>query len=109
MVSVLGETALVSIEKKNHALTKEGFPSHLLWQIRGTSPPVLSQIQLPPPSQSVPASGNAAISCMILRNRQCTPIKVARLDFFGGYLPSLSINYVAMSKDMGKKITSIAL
>ena len=87
MVSVLGETALVSIEKKNHALTKEGFPSHLLWQIRGTSPPVLSQIQLPPPSQSVPASGNAAISCMILRNRQCTPIKVARLDFFGGIPP----------------------
>ena len=28
--------------------------------------------------------------------------KVARLDFFGGYLPSLSIKYVAMSKDMGK-------
>ena len=27
--------------------------------------------------------------------------KVARLDFFwGGYLPSVSINYVAISKDM---------
>ena len=30
-------------------------------------------------------------------------VKVARLDFFGGYLPSLSINYVAMSKDMERK------
>ena len=32
-------------------------------------------------------------------------IKVARLAFFlgGGYLPSLSINYVAISKDMAKK------
>ena len=28
--------------------------------------------------------------------------KVARLDFLGGYLPSLSINYVGMSKDMEK-------
>ena len=28
--------------------------------------------------------------------------KVARLDSFGGYLPSLSINYVAMSKDIEK-------
>ena len=26
--------------------------------------------------------------------------KVARLDFLGGYLPSLSIDYVVMSKDM---------
>ena len=25
------------------------------------------------------------------------------MDFLGGYLPSLSINYVAMSKDMEKK------
>ena len=30
-------------------------------------------------------------------------IKVARLAFLGGYLPSLSINYVAISKDMAKK------
>ena len=28
--------------------------------------------------------------------------KVARLDFLGGYLPRLSINNVAMSKDMDK-------
>ena len=32
-------------------------------------------------------------------------LKVARLDFFrGGYLPSLSINYFGMSKDMGKRL-----
>ena len=34
-------------------------------------------------------------------------IKVARLDFFGGYLPSVSINYVAMSKDMGKRLPEL--
>ena len=34
---------------------------------------------------------------------------MARLDFLGGYLPYLSINYVAMSKDMGKKITTTVL
>ena len=34
-------------------------------------------------------------------------IKVARLDFLGGYLPSLSINYVAMSKDMGKRLPEL--
>ena len=34
--------------------------------------------------------------------------KVARLDFFwGGYLPSLSINYVGMSKDMGKRLPQL--
>ena len=34
-------------------------------------------------------------------------LKVARLDFLGGYLPSLSINYVAMSKDMGKRLPQL--
>ena len=29
-------------------------------------------------------------------------VKVARLDFLGGYLPSLSIDYVAMSKGREK-------
>ena len=29
--------------------------------------------------------------------------KVARLFFLGEYLPSLRINYVAVSKDMGKR------
>ena len=33
--------------------------------------------------------------------------KVARLDFLGGYLPSLSINYVAMSKDMEKRLPQL--
>ena len=33
--------------------------------------------------------------------------KVARLDFLGGYLPSLSINYVAMSKDVEKKLSQL--
>ena len=27
--------------------------------------------------------------------------------FLGGYLPSLSINYVAMSKDMGKRLPQL--
>ena len=36
-------------------------------------------------------------------------LKVARLDFFegGGYLPRLSINYVAMSNDMGKRLPEL--
>ena len=34
-------------------------------------------------------------------------IKVARLDFLGGYLPSLSINYVGMSKDMEKRLPQL--
>ena len=33
--------------------------------------------------------------------------KVARLGFLGGYLPSLNINYVAMSKDMGKRLPEL--
>ena len=33
--------------------------------------------------------------------------KVARLDFLGGYLPRLSINYVDMSKDMGKRLPQL--
>ena len=39
----------------------------------------------------------------------CTSLalKVARLIFQGGYLPSLSINYVGMSKDMGKRLTQL--
>ena len=32
---------------------------------------------------------------------------MARLDFLGGYLPSLSINYVGMSKDMGKRLPQL--
>ena len=34
-------------------------------------------------------------------------IKVARLDFLGGYLLSLSINYVTMSKDMEKGLPQL--
>ena len=35
--------------------------------------------------------------------------QVARLDFLGGggYLPSLSVYYVGMSKDMGKKLLQL--
>ena len=34
-------------------------------------------------------------------------IKVARLDFLGGYLTSFSIDYVTMSKDMGKRLLQL--
>ena len=34
-------------------------------------------------------------------------IKVDRLDFLGGYLLCLSINYVAMSKDMKKRFPQL--
>ena len=33
--------------------------------------------------------------------------RVARLDFWGGYLPRWSINYVAMSKDMEKRLSQL--
>ena len=34
-------------------------------------------------------------------------IKVARLDILAGYLPSLSLNYVGMSKDMEKRLPQL--
>ena len=39
--------------------------------------------------------------------RRIWRIKVARLDFWGGYLPSFSINYVAMNKDIEKKLPQL--
>ena len=38
---------------------------------------------------------------------QCNVLKVARLDFWGWYLPNLSINYVGMNKDMEKKLPQL--
>ena len=32
---------------------------------------------------------------------------MARLDFLRGYLPRFSINYVAMSKDTGKRLPQL--
>ena len=39
--------------------------------------------------------------------KQMLEFKVARLDFGGGYLPSLNINYVTVSKDMGKRLQQL--
>ena len=36
-----------------------------------------------------------------------TSLKVARLDFLGGYLPSLNANYVGVSRDMEKKLQQL--
>ena len=33
--------------------------------------------------------------------------KVARLDFLGGYLPTLSINNISVSKDMWKRLPQL--
>ena len=53
-------------------------------------------------------SGDQGFNCCSRANQTNTQVlKVARLDFFGGYLPSLSINYVAMSKDMGKRLPQL--
>ena len=41
------------------------------------------------------------------RPRNLTSGKVARLDFLGGYFPSLSINLVGMSKDMGRRLPQL--
>ena len=40
-------------------------------------------------------------------NTKSCCFKVARLDVLGGYLPSLSINYVAISNDMGKRLPQL--
>ena len=32
---------------------------------------------------------------------------MARLDFYGGCLPSLNIKYVGMNKDMGKRLPQL--
>ena len=46
-----------------------------------------------------------SIALLFIQNN--SQFKVARLDFLGGYLPSLSINYVAMSKDMVKRLPQL--
>ena len=40
-------------------------------------------------------------------NRRFAKVKVARLDFLGLYLPTLSINYVGISKDMEKRLAQL--
>ena len=40
-------------------------------------------------------------------NTKSCCFKVARLEVLGGYLPSLSINYVAISNDMGKRLPQL--
>ena len=43
------------------------------------------------------------------QGKLCLKFGLRWLDwiFWGGYLPSLSINYVAMSKDMGKRLPQL--
>ena len=36
-------------------------------------------------------------------------VKVARRDFLGGYLPSLNVNYVGVSRVMEKIVTTAVL
>ena len=46
--------------------------------------------------------------CILFSFCRFQSLKVARLDFLGrGYLPSLSINYVAMSKDLGRRLPQL--
>ena len=47
--------------------------------------------------------GGFVISEYLILHRSNGVVKVARLVFLKGYLTSLSINYVAMSKDMEKR------
>ena len=50
------------------------------------------------------------ISCnqkLNTNNMKSCCFKVTRLDFLGGYLPSLSINYVVISNDMGKRLPQL--
>ena len=44
---------------------------------------------------------------LIVEQFQGNYLKVARLDFLGGYLPRLSFNYVGMSKDMRKRLPQL--
>ena len=44
----------------------------------------------------------------IFYDRELIKVMVARLDFLGGgYLPSLGINYVGMSKGTGKRLPQL--
>ena len=44
---------------------------------------------------------------MLQTHKTLLHLKVARLDFLGGYLPRLSFNCVGMSKDMGKRLPQL--
>ena len=48
-------------------------------------------------------------SLFLQKNTDSSLHALRRIDwiFLGGYLPSLSINYVTMSKDMEKKLTQL--
>ena len=41
------------------------------------------------------------------RTKNSHRLKVARLDFLGGYLPSLNIDYVAIIKDLAKRLPQL--
>ena len=41
------------------------------------------------------------------RTKNSHRLKVARLDFLGGYLPSLNIDYVAIIKDIAKRLPQL--
>ena len=43
----------------------------------------------------------------LARSRNIPTVKVAGLDFLWGYLPSLSVNYVRMSKDKEKRLPQL--
>ena len=53
-----------------------------------------------PQTQKLELHTKQIIVKVILKRFHFNILKVARLDVLGGYLPNLSINYIAMSKDM---------
>ena len=46
------------------------------------------------------------LSCQVFKDSE-SPLRWLDWIFLRGYLPSLSINYVAMSKDIGKRLPQL--
>ena len=57
-----------------------------------------------------PVSGDMTVNHLYKHVKDLEQLRWLDWIFLGGYLPSLSINYVAMSKDnYGKKVTTTVL
>ena len=55
----------------------------------------------------VSSYGNIVLESLKTRNEFYAELRWLEWIFLGGYLPSLSINYVAMSKDMEKRFPQL--
>ena len=87
------------------SLTLKNFSSYLTWKLSWTPSYKWSPLfQGKWTRLKLPATkGFTIVHCRLWNIVRGSNVKVARLDFLGEYLPSLSINYVGMSKDIWEK------